>query len=58
MTCAYGSTFDTLNRQTGFLNALAAAADPIDFWMILGDNFYDKDSSLTTVMPPSTVGCR
>lgn len=48
MGCTFANTFDTFNRTPAFLNALAAGPDPVDFWHILGDNFYDKDGSLTT----------
>jgi len=39
--CEYKDTFDTFNRLTSLLNA-AAKHDDLDFWGILGDNFYDK----------------
>lgn len=48
VTCLFGKQFDTFNRFPAFLNALASGPDPIDFWQILGDNFYDKTGSLTT----------
>ena len=49
--CTYGDKLQTFDRITGFINA--ASAKPrdqggIDFWMILGDNFYDREGQITT----------
>ena len=44
--CSYGDDFDTYNRSTQLLNAINSHADN-DFWMILGDNFYDQSGEPT-----------
>jgi hypothetical protein len=46
--CKYGS-WDALNRTVLLLNALAESGD-IDFFAILGDNFYDQDGRLTSAV--------
>ncbi|GAB5364000.1 hypothetical protein AAMO2058_000931900 [Amorphochlora amoebiformis] len=49
--CQFGSTLKTFDRITGFINAaseLSPDKGGIDFWMILGDNFYDRTGELTT----------
>eukprot|EP00656_Telonema_subtile_P021403 TRINITY_DN22441_c0_g1_i1.p1 TRINITY_DN22441_c0_g1~~TRINITY_DN22441_c0_g1_i1.p1 ORF type:complete len:518 (-),score=69.79 TRINITY_DN22441_c0_g1_i1:59-1612(-) len=47
--CAYGESWDNFNRSVRMLNALAEH-DDIDFFAILGDNFYDQDGRLTTAI--------
>lgn len=48
--CSYGEKFQTFSRMTALLNL--ATADPAgtgmnaEYWMILGDNFYDRDGHL------------
>ena len=44
--CRWGLPWETFNRTTTMLNALASAGD-IDFFGVLGDNFYDQDGRLT-----------
>lgn len=44
--CTYGEKFNTLNRSTELLNAMNAH-DDVNFWMILGDNFYDQSGEPT-----------
>jgi hypothetical protein len=44
--CSYGDDFDTYNRSTALLNAVNSHSDN-DFWMILGDNFYDQSGGPT-----------
>lgn len=44
--CSYGDDFDTFNRSTSILNAIHAHDDS-DFWMVLGDNFYDQTGEIT-----------
>ncbi|CAE7491601.1 desi1 [Symbiodinium microadriaticum] len=44
--CSYGDDFDTFNRSTLLLNAIHAHDDS-DFWMVLGDNFYDQTGEIT-----------
>ena len=44
--CSYGDDFDTFNRSTILLNAIHSH-DDTDFWMILGDNFYDQTGEIT-----------
>lgn len=46
--CSYGEKFQTFSRMTALLNLAAAETtrDRIDYWMILGDNFYDRDGHL------------
>jgi hypothetical protein len=44
--CSYGDDFDTYNRSTLLLNAIHTHDDN-DFWMILGDNFYDQTGEIT-----------
>jgi hypothetical protein len=44
--CAHGLGWDAFNRTITLFNALAAAGD-LDFFAILGDNFYDQDGRLT-----------
>mmetsp|Transcript_6123 Transcript_6123/g.9541 ORF Transcript_6123/g.9541 Transcript_6123/m.9541 type:complete len:548 (-) Transcript_6123:442-2085(-) len=49
--CQYGSTLQTLKRITGFINAACEndrSEGGIDFWMILGDNFYDRSGELSS----------
>jgi len=49
--CTYGSKLQTFERITGFINAaseLPPSKGGIDFWMILGDNFYDRDGHETS----------
>ncbi len=41
--CTYGERFQTFSRMTHLLNLAAAS---VDYWMILGDNFYDRDGHL------------
>ena len=45
MGCSYGGRFQTFSRMTELLNS---AAPSIDYWMILGDNFYDRYGNLST----------
>ena len=47
--CQWGQEWDTLNRTSRMLNALAAGGD-LDFFGILGDNFYDQDGRLTKAL--------
>ena len=47
--CDWALQWDTFNRSVQMLNALAAAGD-IDFFGILGDNFYDQDGRLTRAL--------
>ena len=46
--CSYGEKFQTFSRMTALLNLAAAEStlDHVDYWMILGDNFYDRDGHL------------
>jgi len=44
--CTYRDTFNTFNRSTELLNAISAHGDT-DFWMLLGDNFYDQTGEIT-----------
>eukprot|EP00471_Norrisiella_sphaerica_P007917 CAMPEP_0184493994 /NCGR_PEP_ID=MMETSP0113_2-20130426/27520_1 /TAXON_ID=91329 /ORGANISM="Norrisiella sphaerica, Strain BC52" /LENGTH=519 /DNA_ID=CAMNT_0026879523 /DNA_START=53 /DNA_END=1609 /DNA_ORIENTATION=- len=49
--CEFGSKLQTFHRISGFLNTLSEI--PVDkggihFWMILGDNFYDRTGELTS----------
>jgi len=51
VSCQFGAKLQTFDRITGFLNAAAAvpaSEGGIDFFMILGDNFYDRTGKLTT----------
>ena len=41
VNCLYKDTFQTFARMTSILNAVHQFSDT-DFWMILGDNFYDQ----------------
>ena len=45
MGCTFGGKFQTFERSTALLNA---GAKDIDYWMILGDNFYDRYGNLST----------
>ena len=40
--CTYGERFQTFSRMTNLLNLAAAS---VDYWMILGDNFYEDGVS-------------
>jgi hypothetical protein len=42
--CSYSSKFQTFARTTSLINA---AVPKLDYWMILGDNFYDRAGHLT-----------
>ena len=44
--CTYREEFDTYNRSSELLNAIHSHEDT-DFWMILGDNFYDPQGDAT-----------
>lgn len=44
--CTYGEKMHTFNRSVELLNAIHAHEDS-DFWMILGDNFYDVNGNIT-----------
>jgi hypothetical protein len=44
--CTYGEKFNMLNRSTELLNAINSHQDN-NFWMILGDNFYDQSGEPT-----------
>lgn len=44
--CTYGEKMHTFNRSVELLNAINAHNDS-DFWMILGDNFYDVNGNVT-----------
>lgn len=44
--CTYGEKFNMLNRSTELLNAINSHEDS-NFWMILGDNFYDQSGEPT-----------
>ena len=47
--CQWGERWDTFNRGAAMINLLAK--DPaLDFFQILGDNFYDQDGRLTRAM--------
>lgn len=39
--CKYGAIFDVFNRSTLMLNAINAHSD-VQYWMVVGDNFYDQ----------------
>jgi hypothetical protein len=43
--CSYGEKYNTFERMTALMNAVAV---DIDYWMILGDNFYDRFGGLST----------
>lgn len=51
--CFYGDKLQTFARLSALLNAAASpkaslgGASGLDYWMVLGDNFYDKDGSLS-----------
>lgn len=47
--CKYAESWDTFNRTVLMLNALAGQGD-IDFFALLGDNFYDQDGRLTSAL--------
>merc|ERR1711871_417889 len=42
--CTYGDKFNTFERMTALLNA---AGSSMDYWQILGDNFYDREGTLS-----------
>lgn len=44
--CQYGGRYWVFNRHTDLINA-AAEQDDIDFWYIIGDNFYHSDDGWT-----------
>ena len=44
--CKYGNALQIFPRLTTLLN-LAIATGDIDYWMILGDNFYDRTGDIT-----------
>jgi len=44
--CRFAGTWQTWSRGTNFLNEVMKD-DNMDFWFILGDNFYDQSGSLT-----------
>ncbi|CAK9032194.1 Desumoylating isopeptidase 1 [Durusdinium trenchii] len=46
VNCAFGQTFQTLERSTRMLNA-AFEDDSLDLFGVLGDNFYDQSGELT-----------
>ena len=43
-TCFYADAFQTFDRLTTLVNTLVPK---LDYWQILGDNFYDRDGHLT-----------
>ena len=50
--CAFGEAFGMLDRLPALLNAAAAGGSngggaAMDYWTILGDNFYDRDGELS-----------
>ena len=45
MGCTFGGKFQTFERSTALLNA---GANDIDYYMILGDNFYDRYGNLSS----------
>jgi hypothetical protein len=44
--CTYGLKYDTFTKTTALLNSFMRDAD-MSFYGILGDNFYDRDGSIT-----------
>jgi hypothetical protein len=42
--CSYGGKLQTFERMTNLVNIVVPQ---IDYWQILGDNFYDRDGHLT-----------
>lgn len=46
--CTYGEKLDIFNRSTALLNAINAHNDN-NFWMVLGDNFYDQSGEPSSV---------
>lgn len=44
--CTFGTKFNTTKRLMPLLNAFVSH-DDVDFWGILGDNFYDQQGKLT-----------
>eukprot|EP00038_Savillea_parva_P010735 m.192410 g.192410 ORF g.192410 m.192410 type:complete len:573 (-) comp18633_c0_seq1:255-1973(-) len=52
VACFYGKKFETKTRTPALLNALVGAQDPtaMQFWAILGDNFYDRTGATTKKM--------
>jgi len=45
--CPYANTFDVENTLQDVLNSMAAH-DELDYWMNVGDLFYDQSGSITT----------
>jgi len=43
-TCFWASKFQTFERMTELMNVVVPN---VDYWQILGDNFYDRDGHLT-----------
>lgn len=46
INCLYGNKYETLNKLTWMLNQLAEHEE-LNFWTLIGDNFYDGDGSLS-----------
>jgi hypothetical protein len=47
--CDWGQIWGTFNHTAEMFNALAARKD-VDFFAILGDNFYDQDGRVTEAL--------
>ena len=49
VVCSYGNQFQTATRLPALLNAAMArnTSLPLHYWMVLGDNFYDKEGAIT-----------
>lgn len=45
--CTFGQAYHVAERIAWLLNSLAEQNGAIDFWALLGDNFYDQDGSLS-----------
>ncbi len=46
--CQYGEKYNLYHRHTAFLNAAFSFKHDMNFWQILGDNFYDRDGKITS----------
>lgn len=50
VACFYGKKFQTATRTPALLNAFVGNQSAMDFWGLLGDNFYDRTGEATKKM--------
>lgn len=47
VSCRYQESWNTFDRLTSLLNAASVHSDDINYFQLLGDNFYDQDGAAT-----------